>query len=153
MSAKVNLAEKLASFEETWVPKVVGELNGQYVKVAKFEGEYVWHQHADEDELFLVLEGRIRIALRDREVVLDVTGMVGRRHLAHRNERRKTPAFLSLVLPAAWTFTQRAWASDEGSRNAGLNDLWFIKSIMPLGLGLLALAVLIETMWLLRAAR
>ena len=71
MSEKVSLSAKFASFDEPWVPKVVGELNGQYVKVAKFEGEYVWHQHADEDELFLVLEGRIRIALRDREVVLD----------------------------------------------------------------------------------
>ncbi len=67
---KVNLADKLATFEDPWVPKVVGELNGQYVKVAKFEGEYVWHHHADEDELFLVVEGRIRILFRDREVAL-----------------------------------------------------------------------------------
>ena len=71
MNQKVNLAEKLASFTEHWVPKVVGELNGQYVKVVKFEGEYVWHRHADEDELFLVLRGRIRIELRDRTVTLE----------------------------------------------------------------------------------
>lgn len=70
MQRKVNLAEKLASFEETWVPKIVGELNGQYVKVAKFEGEYVWHHHADEDEMFLVLSGRLRIELRDGAVEL-----------------------------------------------------------------------------------
>ena len=71
MNEKVNLAGKLASFEERWVPKIVGELNGQCVKVVKFQGEYVWHQHEHEDELFLVLEGRIRIALRDREIALE----------------------------------------------------------------------------------
>ncbi len=71
MNQEVNLAEKLASFTEHWVPKVVGELNGQYVKVVKFKGEYVWHRHADEDELFLVLRGRIRIELRDRTVTLE----------------------------------------------------------------------------------
>jgi len=71
MNEKVTLAEKLASFSEHWVPKVVGELNGQYVKVVKFKGEYVWHRHADEDELFLVLRGRIRIELRDRTVTLE----------------------------------------------------------------------------------
>lgn len=61
--------------------------------------------------------------------------------------------FFALVLPAAWTFAARAWTSDEGSRNAGLNDLWLIKSILPVGLGLLALAVLIESLRLLRAVR
>jgi mannose-6-phosphate isomerase-like protein (cupin superfamily) len=70
MNETVNLQEKLASFTETWVPKVVGELNGQYVKVAKFEGEYVWHAHAAEDELFLVLDGELEIHLRDRIVGL-----------------------------------------------------------------------------------
>jgi mannose-6-phosphate isomerase-like protein (cupin superfamily) len=67
---KVNLAEKLASFAEHWVPKVVGELNGQLVKVAKFRGEYVWHAHESEDELFLVLSGRMDLRLRDRTVTL-----------------------------------------------------------------------------------
>ena len=70
MTAKVNLAEKLASFDEHWVPKVVGELNGQYVKVAKFSGEYVWHHHENEDELFLVVKGCMKIHLRDRTVEL-----------------------------------------------------------------------------------
>ena len=71
MLTKVNLARKLASFEETWVPKIVGELNGQYVKVVKFAGEYVWHQHADEDELFYVLEGRMLLHLRDGVLALE----------------------------------------------------------------------------------
>lgn len=67
---RINLKEKLASFSEHWVPKVVGELNGQFVKLVKFQGEYVWHQHAHEDELFLVLSGRIEIHFRDRVVSL-----------------------------------------------------------------------------------
>jgi mannose-6-phosphate isomerase-like protein (cupin superfamily) len=67
----VNLALKLASFDEHWVPKVVGELNGQYVKVVKFQGEYVWHHHANEDELFLVIDGHIEIHFHDRVVPLD----------------------------------------------------------------------------------
>lgn len=71
MADKVSLAAKLATFDETWVPKVVGELNGQYVKVVKCEGEYVWHHHEQEDELFYVLKGRLRILLRDREVALE----------------------------------------------------------------------------------
>ena len=70
MKAVVNLAQKLSTFDEHWVPKIVGELNGQYVKVAKFQGEYVWHQHANEDEMFLVLKGRMKIHLRDRVVEL-----------------------------------------------------------------------------------
>ena len=71
MNDKVNLAAKLASFEETWSPKVVGELNGQYVKVVKFVGEYVWHRHEAEDELFLVLKGKMHLHLRDRVVEVD----------------------------------------------------------------------------------
>ena len=66
----VNLQEKLDSFSETWVPKVVGALNGQYVKVAKLEGEYVWHAHAHEDEMFLVVHGQLDLEFRDRTLTL-----------------------------------------------------------------------------------
>lgn len=62
----VSLSEKFAAFSERWSPKVVGELNGQQVKLAKLQGAFVWHHHADEDELFLVHRGRLRIELRDR---------------------------------------------------------------------------------------
>ena len=67
---KVNLAEKLALFHEHWSPKVVGALNGQEVKLAKVEGEFVWHHHDAEDELFLVIHGELAIHLRDRVVTL-----------------------------------------------------------------------------------
>ncbi len=70
MPQKVDLHEKLAGFDETWVPKVVAELNGQYVKVVKFLGEYVWHSHEHEDEAFMVLRGQVQILFRDGEVVL-----------------------------------------------------------------------------------
>ncbi|WP_160314388.1 TRAP transporter small permease subunit [Candidatus Rhodobacter oscarellae] len=61
--------------------------------------------------------------------------------------------FFVMALQASWNFAARAWASDEGSRNAGLNDLWLIKAVLPIGLALLALAVLIETVRLIRDAR
>ncbi len=68
---KVNLIEKLALFEELWSPKIVGELNGQQVKLAKLKGEFTWHHHDAEDELFLVIKGRLLIKLRTRGVVLE----------------------------------------------------------------------------------
>jgi mannose-6-phosphate isomerase-like protein (cupin superfamily) len=68
---KVNLAEKLVLFSDHWSPKVVGELNGQQVKLVKFQGEFVWHKHDQEDELFLVVKGRFRMEFRDRHVCLE----------------------------------------------------------------------------------
>jgi mannose-6-phosphate isomerase-like protein (cupin superfamily) len=68
---RINLAEKLAAFEDTWTPKIVGELNGQYVKVVKVKGEYVWHHHDKEDELFMVIDGHLDIQFRDRTVSLE----------------------------------------------------------------------------------
>ena len=65
---KINLAEKLALIHEHWRPKVVGELNGQEVKLVKFRGEFVWHHHEHEDELFLAIRGRFRVEFRDRVV-------------------------------------------------------------------------------------
>lgn len=70
MGDVVNLRAKLASFSERWTPKVVAELNGQMVKVAKLEGEYSWHQHETEDELFLVVHGELELRLEDRTVTL-----------------------------------------------------------------------------------
>ena len=63
---KVNLSGKLALLKDHWSPRIVGELNGQLVKLVKFQGEFVWHHHEDEDELFLVVKGRFRMEFRDR---------------------------------------------------------------------------------------
>ena len=64
---KVNLSAKLALLKEHWSPRIVGELNGQLVKLVKFQGEFVWHHHEHEDELFLVVKGRFRMEFRDRQ--------------------------------------------------------------------------------------
>lgn len=68
---KVNLAQKFSLFDEYWSPKIVGELNGQYVKLAKLKGEFVWHSHETEDELFMVVKGRLVITFRDRDIALE----------------------------------------------------------------------------------
>jgi mannose-6-phosphate isomerase-like protein (cupin superfamily) len=67
---KINLAEKFARFSDQWSPKIVADLNDSQVKLAKVEGEFVWHNHADEDELFLVVKGELTIELRDGQVTL-----------------------------------------------------------------------------------
>jgi mannose-6-phosphate isomerase-like protein (cupin superfamily) len=63
---KVNVKEKLSLFNEQWKPKIVGELNGQHVKLVKFQGPFVWHHHDDEDEMFFVIKGRFRMDFEDR---------------------------------------------------------------------------------------
>jgi mannose-6-phosphate isomerase-like protein (cupin superfamily) len=68
---KVNLREKFACFSNHWSPKIAGELNGQQVKLVKFQGEFVWHRHDNEDEMFLVVRGRFRMEFRDRHVWLE----------------------------------------------------------------------------------
>jgi mannose-6-phosphate isomerase-like protein (cupin superfamily) len=64
----VNLNEKLSRVTEYWSPKIVGEINESYVKVVKFKGAFVWHHHDDEDEMFLVVKGRMKMRFRDRDV-------------------------------------------------------------------------------------
>jgi len=70
MLEKVNIIEKLALFSDHWNPRIVGELNGQYVKLVKFKGDFVWHKHLDEDEMFYVLKGSFKLQFRDRTVEL-----------------------------------------------------------------------------------
>src|SRR5689334_16825553 len=70
MIEKVNIAEKFKLFQEQWSPKVAGEVNDSQVKLVKVEGEFVWHRHEAEDEMFLVVKGQLRIRLRDGEIIL-----------------------------------------------------------------------------------
>ena len=65
---KINLRDTLTRFDSRWDPKIIGELNGQHVKLVKFWGEFLWHHHEHEDELFLVIQGRFRMDFRDRQV-------------------------------------------------------------------------------------
>ncbi len=68
---KVNLEEKFPLFSEYWSPKIVGKLNGQNVKLAKFKGEFVWHKHDKEDEMFFVVDGTFKIEFRDKTITLN----------------------------------------------------------------------------------
>jgi len=68
---KVNLEQKFAKFVEYWSPKIVGDLNDSYVKVAKFKGKFVWHKHDSEDELFFIIKGNLLIKLREGEISLN----------------------------------------------------------------------------------
>jgi len=70
MADKVNIADKFASFNDTWAPRIVARYNDNEVRLVKVEGEFVWHQHDDTDELFLILDGVLDIELRDRIVQL-----------------------------------------------------------------------------------
>ena len=66
----VNVEEKFSKIKEHWKPKIIGELNDSYVKAVKVKGEFVWHHHENEDELFLVIKGRLRMRFRDRDVMV-----------------------------------------------------------------------------------
>lgn len=68
---KVNLRDKLALFDDHWRPRIVGELNDSHIKLVKVQGEFTWHHHDDEDELFLVIHGSLTIKLRDRDILLN----------------------------------------------------------------------------------
>jgi len=67
----IKLKDKLSLIHDYWNPKIVGELNGQHIKLAKIKGEFIWHKHEEEDEFFMVLEGQLIIEMRDKKVVLN----------------------------------------------------------------------------------
>ena len=73
---KINLKQKLELFSDYWNPRIIGELNGQHVKLAKFQGEFVWHHHEKEDELFLVIKGRLLMKFRDKDVWIEEGEMI-----------------------------------------------------------------------------
>jgi len=68
---KVNIKQKFQLFNEYWSPKIVGELNDNHIKIFKAKGEFVWHKHEEDDEFFLVVKGKLKIKLRDREIILN----------------------------------------------------------------------------------
>jgi mannose-6-phosphate isomerase-like protein (cupin superfamily) len=97
----VNLAEKLALIREHWSPRVVGEVNGHHVKLARLLGEFVWHRHEGEDELFLVLDGRLELQFRDRTVELGAGELfIVPRGVEHRPVAREE-VHLLMVEPAS----------------------------------------------------
>lgn len=101
LPSKINLAEKLSSFGELWSPRVVGELNGQQVKLAKLRGEFLWHHHEREDELFLVVRGRLEMRFRDRTVTLEEGEMIVVPHGVEHLPAAKEETHILLFEPAS----------------------------------------------------
>ena len=100
MADKVNLAEKLASFSDHWAPRIVARYNDNEVRLVRVDGEFIWHQHDDTDELFLVIEGVLEIELRDRLVTLGPGEMfVVPRGTEHRPAARHGEVKLLLIDP------------------------------------------------------
>ncbi|OAV45437.1 cupin domain-containing protein [Lewinella sp. 4G2] len=108
MRPKVNLNDKYDSFTELWTPKIVGELNGQLVKLAKVSGEFVWHDHANEDELFLVQRGILHLEFRSGEII---TLKEGEFHIVPRGVEHRPftdegkEAWIMLIEPATTKHT------------------------------------------------
>ena len=101
MSGKVSLAEKLGTFTEQWAPRIVARYNDNEVRIVKVEGEFIWHKHDETDELFLVLEGRLDIEMRDRVVSLGAGELfVVPRGTEHRPCARDGETKLLLIDPA-----------------------------------------------------
>jgi len=117
---KINLAEKFAAFTEHWRPKIVGELNGQEVKVVKFQGIFPWHHHEREDELFLVWRGRMRVEFRDRVVELNEGEFLVVPHGVEHRTASDAEAEVILFEPAATRNTGSAerskFTAPEGVR-------------------------------------
>ena len=100
MADKVNLAEKLGSFSDHWAPRIVARYNDHEVRLVKVEGEFIWHNHADTDELFLILEGTLDMEFRDRTVVLEAGELiVVPRGTEHRPVARSGEVKLLLIDP------------------------------------------------------
>ncbi len=98
---KINLSDKFARISQYWHPGVIGELNGQQVKLAKFKGRFDWHQHEEEDEMFLVIDGKIRIGLSDRTIELEAGEMlIVPRGILHQPEAEEE-AHVMLFEPAS----------------------------------------------------
>lgn len=82
---KVNVIEKLSQFSDHWNPRIIGELNGQHVKAVKLKGEFVWHHHDNEDELFLVIRGKLKMEFRDKtEIINEGEFIIVPRKVEHR---------------------------------------------------------------------
>ena len=95
MANAIDLKSKLEAFDDTWSPRIIGEANGQYLKLARCEGVLEWHSHEGEDEVFLCLEGRFVLELRDRDVVLEPGQLfIVRRGVEHRPRAEPRAAVL-----------------------------------------------------------
>ena len=119
----IDLQQALSSFNEHWSPRIIAQLNGQHVKLAKFTGEYVWHAHPDEDELFLVLSGSFRMEFRDHSVdVGEGQVIVVPKGVEHRPVAESECAVM-LFEPAGTVSTGDAEESDRTSSGTWIEGL------------------------------
>jgi len=95
----VNIKDKLSLFKEYWNPKIVGELNNHKVQVAKLKGEFVWHHHDNEDELFLVIKGKLTIHLKDRDVEVNEGEFIIIPHPIEHKPEAKGEVHILLIEP------------------------------------------------------
>ena len=115
----INFAEKLALFSEQWAPKVIAEMNDYQFKVVKIEGDFVWHSHADTDETFIVLEGELRIDLREGAVVVRQGEMyVVPKGVEHKPYAEREVKML-LIEPRGVLNT-----GDQDGERTAINDVW-----------------------------
>ena len=98
---KINLAEKLSAFTDYFNPRIVGELNGQHVKLAKFQGEFVWHHHDHEDELFYVVKGSFDMQLRDKTITVNAGEFLIMPHGVEHRPVAKEEVEIMLFEPAS----------------------------------------------------
>ena len=113
---KVSLSDTLALIREHWSPKIVGEINDMHVKLAKLQGEFVWHSHETEDELFLVLKGTLRMQFRDREIAVQAGEFIIVPHGTEHRPVADEEVELLLVEPKSTTNT--GTAGGERTRDA-----------------------------------
>jgi mannose-6-phosphate isomerase-like protein (cupin superfamily) len=98
---KINLAEKLSSFSDYFNPRIVGELNGQHVKLVKFQGEFIWHHHEHEDELFYVVKGSFEMQLRDKTITVNAGEFLVIPHGVEHRPVAKEEVAIMLFEPAS----------------------------------------------------
>ena len=117
--AAINFKEKLSKFSELWSPKIIAQMNDYHFKLVKFQGEFVWHSHADTDEVFIVLEGRMGIRLRDGTVDIEAGEMfVVAKGVEHKPFAEKECKIM-LVEPAGTVNT-----GDTGGNMTAENNVW-----------------------------
>ncbi|ROM78412.1 cupin [Pseudomonas brassicacearum] len=115
----INFAQKYALFQEQWTPKVVAEMNDYQFKIARLEGDFVWHSHADTDETFIVLEGELRIDFRDGAVTIGPGEMyVVKKGIEHKPFAAQEVKLL-LIEPRGVINT-----GDETNERTAVNDVW-----------------------------
>lgn len=115
----INFAEKFALFHDQWAQKVIAEMNDYQFKLARLEGEFIWHQHADTDETFIVLEGELVIEFRDGEVTIGAGEMyVVKKGVEHKPSAARETKLL-LIEPRGVLNT-----GDETNERTAVNDVW-----------------------------